>query len=400
VRLDALLFRCDYRPVWHRNHQSRRPANWSLKSRGIPPDNPSADDNYVAAIEPAPGSIRVEPTDFGSGTFSRRLNQPLATGIPQNERFMLMKKISVISGCYNEEGNLQEFYDRLIAVFKQLPGYTYEIIISDNCSSDRSREILRGIAAKDPQFKVILNANNFGHIRSPFNALLQATGDAVVALCSDLQEPPEMIGEFVKQWEAGYQVVCAVKPTSLENPLLFQIRRGYYMLLASCSDTPQIQNFTGFGLYDRKVINAVKKFNDPYPYFRGLISEIGFKRIEVPFQQAARRHGKTKNNLFTLYDLAMTGFVNHTKLPLRLAAFFGFLLAFLSLLVAIGYFIYKLLFWQTFSLGLAPMVIGLFFFSSVQLIFIGLLGEYIGAIWTQVKNKPLVIEEERINFDK
>jgi len=311
---------------------------------------------------------------------------------------MQIKKISVISSCYNEEGNLQEFYNRLIAAFAQLPGYTHEIIIADNCSPDRSREILREIAAKDPQFKVILNANNFGHIRSPFNALLQATGDAVVALCSDLQEPPELILEFVKQWEAGYQVVCGVKPQSRENPLMFQLRRLYYWLLASVTETPQIQNFTGFGLYDRKVIDAIKQFKDPYPYFRGLISEIGFKRTEVPFVQAARRHGKTKNNWFTLYDMAMTGFVNHTKLPLRLAAFAGFLVAVLSLLVAFGYFIYKLLFWQTFSLGLAPIVIGLFFFASVQLIFIGIIGEYIGAIWTQVKNRPLVIEEERINF--
>ena len=312
--------------------------------------------------------------------------------------FKKMKKISIISGCFNEEENLSEFYARLIAVFQQLPDYTYEIIIADNCSTDGSREILRTIAAEDPHFKVILNANNFGHIRSPFNALLQATGDAVVALCSDLQEPPEMILEFVKQWDAGYQVVCGVKPKSLENPLMFQVRRLYYRLLASCSETPQIQNFTGFGLYDRKVISAVKQFNDPYPYFRGLISEIGFRRTEVPYIQAARQHGKTKNTFFTLYDMAMTGFVNHTKLPLRLAAFTGFLIALLSLMVAFGYFIYKLLFWQTFSLGLAPIVIGLFFFSSVQLIFIGIIGEYIGAIWTQVKNKPLVIEEERINF--
>ncbi len=309
-----------------------------------------------------------------------------------------MKKISVISGCYNEEGNLQEFYDRIIAVFRQFPGYSYEIIIADNCSTDRSREILRAIAAKDPQFKVILNANNFGHIRSPYNAMLQATGDAVVALCSDLQEPPEMIADFVRQWEAGYQVVCGVKPRSRENPLMFLVRRFYYQLLASCSETAQIQNFTGFGLYDRKVIDAIKQFNEPYPYFRGLVSEIGFKRVEVPFVQDVRKHGKTKNNLFTLYDMAMLGFVNHTKLPLRLAAFAGFLLAFLSLLVAIGYFIYKLLYWKTFNLGLAPIVIGLFFFSSVQLIFIGVIGEYIGAIWTQVKNKPLVIEDERINF--
>jgi glycosyltransferase involved in cell wall biosynthesis len=310
-----------------------------------------------------------------------------------------MRAISVVSGCYNEEENLREFYARIVATFNQLPDYTYEIILADNCSTDRSRDVLREIASHDPQFKVILNANNFGHIRSPFNALLQATGDAIVVLCSDLQEPPEMIPEFVKQWEAGYQVVCGVKPKSRENPLMFQLRRFYYWLLASCSETPQIRNFTGFGLYDRKVINAVRQFHEPYPYFRGLISEIGFKRIEVPFVQAARKHGRTKNNLFTLYDMAMLGFVSHTKMPLRLAAFAGFFLALLSLLVAIGYFVYKLLFWQTFNLGLAPIVIGLFFFSSVQLIFIGVMGEYVGAIWTQVKNKPLVIEDERINFD-
>lgn len=309
-----------------------------------------------------------------------------------------MKTISVVSSCFNEEGNLQEFYDRIVATFRQLPGYAYEIVVADNCSTDRSREILREIASKDRQFKVILNAANFGHARSPFNAYMHATGDALVAIVSDLQEPPEMLLDFVRQWEAGYQVVCGVKPKSRENPLMFGVRRIYYKLLASCADTPQIQNFSGFGLYDRRVIDALKKFHEPYPYFRGLISEIGFQRIEVPFVQAARKRGKTTHTFFSLYDTAMTGFVNQTKLPLRLAAFVGFFLAFLSLLIAIGYFFYKLLYWQTFNLGLAPMVIGLFFFSSVQLIFIGIIGEYIGAVWTQVKNKPLVIEDERINF--
>ncbi len=311
-----------------------------------------------------------------------------------------MKKISVVSSCYNEEGNLKEFYARILDAFRQLPDYEYEIVVADNCSTDQSRDVLRGIAATDPQFKVILNAGNFGHIRSPFNALLQASGDAVVLLCSDLQEPPELILDFVRKWEDGYQVVCGVKPKSRENPLMFQVRRFYYWLLTRFSDTPQIRNFTGFGLYDRKVIEAIRKFNEPYPYLRGLVAEIGFKRVEVPFIQAARKHGKTKNNFFTLYDIAMTGFVNHTKLPLRLAVFCGFILAALSLLSAAGYLCAKLLFWDTFSLGLAPLVVGLFFFSAVQLIFIGIIGEYIGAIWTQVKNKPLVIEEERINFDK
>jgi len=309
-----------------------------------------------------------------------------------------MQTISVVSSCYNEEGNLREFYARIVAVFAQLGRYDYEIIIADNCSTDGSRAILREIAATDKRFKVILNANNFGHIRSPFNAMRQATGDAVVMLCSDLQDPPEMIATFVALWEAGHKVVCGVKPKSEENPLMFQVRRLYYRLLAQCSEVPQIQNFTGFGLYDRQVIAAIKQFNEPYPYFRGLISEIGFSPVEVPFTQSARRHGKTKNNFFTLYDMAMTGFVNHTKLPLRLAAFSGFLLAFLSLLVAFGYFVYKLMYWNTFTVGIAPLVIGMFLFASVQLIFIGVIGEYIGAIWTQVKNKPLVIESERINF--
>jgi glycosyltransferase involved in cell wall biosynthesis len=270
--------------------------------------------------------------------------------------------------------------------------------MADNCSTDNTRSVIREIASKDKRFKAILNANNFGHIRSPYNGILQASGDAVVVICSDLQEPPELIETFIQKWEEGYLVVCGVKPKSKENPLMFLLRRIYYRLLASCSEIHQIQNFTGFGLYDRKVIDAVKKFHEPYPYFRGMISEIGFKRTEVPFIQAARKHGKTKNNFFTLYDTAMTGFVNHTKLPLRLAAFMGFVVAGLSMIAALVYFIYKLLYWDQFNVGLAPLVIGVFFFSSVQLIFIGIIGEYIGAIWTQVKNKPLVIEEERINF--
>ncbi|MCK9391029.1 MAG: glycosyltransferase family 2 protein [Syntrophales bacterium] len=311
-----------------------------------------------------------------------------------------MKKISIASYCYNEEVNLREFYRRCRAVLDKLSHYDYEIIMADNCSTDGSREILRELAAQDKKFKVILNSNNFGHIRSPVNGFLQASGDAVVGICSDLQEPPEMIPDFIREWEAGAKVVCAVKPHSKENFLIFAVRRFYYWLLAKFSEMPQIHNFTGFGLYDRQFMEAIRKFHDPYPYFRGLVSEIGFKRVEIPFVQEKRKHGKTKNNFFILYDMAMTGFVNHTKMPLRLAAFTGFCLAGISLVIAIGYLIYKLIFWQTFTLGLAPLVIGLFFFSAVQLIFIGIIGEYIGAIYTQVKNKPLVIEEERINFDQ
>jgi glycosyltransferase involved in cell wall biosynthesis len=311
-----------------------------------------------------------------------------------------MKKISIASYCYNEKDNLREFYRRCRSVLDQLPQYDYEIIMADNCSTDGSREILRELAAQDKKFKVILNSNNFGHTRSPMNGFLQATGDAVVGICSDLQEPPEFILDLLREWEKGAKVVCAVKTDSRENAVMFAVRRFYYWLLGKFSEAPQIRNFTGFGLYDRKFMEAIRKFHDPYPYFRGLVSEIGFKRVEIPFVQEKRKYGETKNNFFTLYDMAMTGFVNHTKVPLRLAAFAGFCLAGLSLLVALGYLIYKLIYWQTFTLGLAPLVIGLFFFSAVQLIFIGIIGEYVGAVYTQVKNKPLVIEEERINFDE
>ena len=311
-----------------------------------------------------------------------------------------LKKISIVAGCYNEKDNLQELYDRLIKVFQQLPQYDYEIIIADNYSTDGSRNILRRIAAQDKKFKVIFNSKNFGQVRSPYNALLQASGNAVVAMCSDLQNPPELIPDMIRQWEAGYQVVMAVKPKSHEIILMTLIRKCYYRMLAQISDSDDIiQNFTGFGLYDRKFMDGLKKYHDPYPYFRGLVSEIGFKRTAVEYVHEKRKHGRSKNNFLNLYDIAMTGFVNHTKLPLRLASFIGFTVAIINILIALCYFIYKLLYWQNFQLGIAPLVIGIFFFGGVQLLFLGIIGEYIGAIYTQVKNKPLVIEEERINFD-
>lgn len=310
------------------------------------------------------------------------------------------KKISIVSGCFNEESNLREFYDHIVKVMTGFPQYSYDIIVADNCSTDGSRDILRQIASCDKSFKVIFNANNFGPIRSGYNAFLQASGDAVVLMSSDLQDPPELIADFIRKWEEGYQVVAAIKNRSKENPLLFIFRRFYYWLLSKFSDTDHIiQNFTGFGLYDRKVMNALKRYHDPNPYFRGFISEIGFRRTEIEFVQPQRKHGQSKHNFFTLYDVAMSGFVNHSKLPLRLATFSGFCLAGISLLIALAYFIYKLLYWETFSLGLAPLVIGLFFFSAVQLIFIGIIGEYVGAIMTQVKNHPLVIEDEKLNFE-
>jgi glycosyltransferase involved in cell wall biosynthesis len=311
------------------------------------------------------------------------------------------KKISIVTGCLNEEGNLREYYERVLKVLSNFPQFRYEIIIADNCSTDRSREILREIAAADRNFKVIFNSNNFGPVRSGHNAFLQATGDAVVLMSSDLQDPPELIADFIRKWEEGYPVVAAVKPLSKEAPLVAVLRRAYYWLLAKVSDGNLIiQNFTGFGLYDRKFMTAVKKYKDPMPYFRGFVSEIGFRRAEIEFVQPPRKHGRSKHNFFSLYNMAMTGFVNHSKLPLRLATFFGFCLAAVNLVVAFVYLIYKLLFWDNFKVGLAPLVIGLFFFAAVQLIFTGILGEYIGGILTQVKDHPLAIEDEKINFDE
>lgn len=310
------------------------------------------------------------------------------------------KKISIVSTCYNEKDNLQEFYDRIMKVLADFPQYSYEIIIADNCSTDGSREELRRIATQDKNFKIIFNANNVGPNRSGFNSLLNASGDAAIPMSSDLQDPPELISQFIQKWESGYKVVVGIKRQSQENPVMFTFRSFFYWLLSKFSDSDYvIPHFTGFGLYDKQFLNAIKLYNEPLPYLRGLVSKIGLSRAEIEFIQPLRKHGRSKNNFFTLYSTAMTGFVNHSKLPLRLATFFGFCLALISLLIALGYLIYKLMFWNTFNLGMAPVVIGLFFFSAIQLIFIGIIGEYIGAILTQVKNDPLVIEEEKINFD-
>ncbi|MBE6356199.1 MAG: glycosyltransferase family 2 protein [Lentisphaerae bacterium] len=314
---------------------------------------------------------------------------------------MSRKSISIVSGCFNEKDNIRELYERIKSVMTNFPEYDWNLTLGDNCSTDGTREIIRELAAKDKRVRAIFNSNNFGHIRSPMNVFIQADADAVITLCSDLQDPPELIADMIRQWEQGNKVVIAVRQKTECGFLMEFFRRCYYSLLKKMAPEEKlISGFTGFGLYDRCFMDALKKYKDPYPYFRGIVSEIGFKRAELPFVQPKRKHGETKNNFFTLYDMAMTGFVNHTKLPLRLAVFSGFFIAFLSLLTALGYFIYKLCNWNSFQVGMAPLVIGLFFFSAIQLIFIGVLGEYIGAIYTQVKNKPLVIEEERINFDE
>jgi glycosyltransferase involved in cell wall biosynthesis len=309
-----------------------------------------------------------------------------------------MPRVTVVSPCYNEEGNVEELFQRVEAVFASLPGYQFDYIFIDNASKDRTVEVLKAMAKNDQRVKIIVNSRNFGHIRSPYYGLLQGTGEAVIYLASDLQDPPELIPDFIKKWEEGYKVVWAVKAQSHETPLMFLTRKLYYEMISKLSEIELVKNATGFGLYDQRVIEILREIDDPYPYARGLISEIGFEVAKIPFVQPRRKRGITKNNFYTLYDIAMLGITNHSKVPLRLATMAGFCLSFLSLLVAMGYLVAKLIFWETFTLGLAPLIIGIFFFSSVQLFFIGILGEYIGSIYTQVLKRPLVVEKERVNF--
>lgn len=309
------------------------------------------------------------------------------------------KTISIITPCYNEEENVQELYDRVRAAMQQVGRYRYEHIFIDNSSRDKTVPILKRIASRDHNVKVIVNARNFGHIRSPHHAFLQTQGDAVIGLVADLQDPPELIPEMIAKWEEGYAMVLCLKTTSQENAGMFWIRTLYYRLVSRLSSIETFDNFTGFGLYDRKVVDAVRSFPDVYPYFRGMIAEIGLPHYEIPFNQPRRKRGITKNNFYTLYDMAMLGITNLSKVPLRIVTFFGFVAGALSVLAGFAYLIYKLVFWNNFSVGIAPLVIGLFFLGSVQLVSMGILGEYIGAIHTQVLKRPHVIERERINFE-
>jgi glycosyltransferase involved in cell wall biosynthesis len=310
------------------------------------------------------------------------------------------KLISIVTPCYNEEGNVEELYRQIQEVVKAIPHYRFEHIFIDNASTDTTVQKIKAIAQTDKSVKLIVNNRNFGHIRSPYYGILQAKGDAVILMASDLQDPPYMIPKFIEQWEAGFKVVKAVKTQSKESVIMFAIRKAFYNFINRLSDIKLTKNFTGTGLYDQKVIAALREIKDPYPYFRGLISELGFEFAVVEFTQPTRKRGISKNNFYTLYDIAMLGITNHSKIPLRLAIFFGFLLSGLSLLTAIAYLVLKIIFWDYFQLGTAPMIIAIFFFSSVQLFFIGILGEYIGSIHTQVMNRPLVVEKERVNFEE
>lgn len=312
-----------------------------------------------------------------------------------------MKTISIVTPCYNEQDNVVELCGRIRQAMAQLPAYRYEHVLIDNCSTDRTVEVLRGLVREDRNIRVIVNARDFGPMRSHMHAMLQASGDAVIMMASDLQDPPEMIGEFVRLWEQGTPMVLAIKTASEENRLMFLIRKAYYKLIRSLASMQTMENFTGFGLYDRRVVEIVRSFKDPYPYFRGIISEIGLPFAEITFKQPRRLRGISKfSSFYKLYDVAMIAVTNLSRIPLRAVTFLGFFSSFLSLLAAISYLCYKLIFWFSFSVGIAPIVIGLFFFGSVQLLALGIIGEYLGSVHTYVQNRPLVVERERINFDR
>jgi glycosyltransferase involved in cell wall biosynthesis len=310
-----------------------------------------------------------------------------------------MKSVTILTPCFNEEENVDEVYRRVREQFVAMGRYRYEHIFIDNFSSDRTVEILKGIAAKDHNVKIIANARNFGHIRSPMHAFLQARGDAVIGIVADLQDPPELIPELIAKWEEGFPMVLCIKRATEERGPKALARRKYYDWVERLSSTKTYPNFTGFGLYDRIVVEAVRAFDDPYPYFRGMIAEIGLPHAEIHYDQPLRQHGVTKNNFYALYDIAMLGVTNLSKVPLRVVTWLGFGCSALSLLVGCAYLVYKLLFWNRFSAGAAPLVIGLFFLGSVQLLAMGILGEYIGSIQTQVRKRPYVIERERVNFE-
>ncbi|MBO5082294.1 MAG: glycosyltransferase [Lachnospiraceae bacterium] len=311
-----------------------------------------------------------------------------------------MKKISVLIPCYNEVENVGPMSEAVIGILEgELSQYDYELVFIDNCSTDGTRDKLEEICAKNRKVKAIFNVTNFGQFNSPFYGMCQTTGDCTISMCCDFQDPVEMLPQFVKEWENGYKIVSAIKTSSKENPFIRFLRTIYYKMIRNMSDVKMIEHFTGFGLYDRTFIELLKQLDDPMPFLRGIVAEYGFSRKEIEYQQAKRRAGKTKNNFYTLYDAAMLSVTSYTKVGLRLATILGFISSGVSLLIALVYLILKLVNWDNFQAGYAPMIIGVYVLGSIQLFFIGLLGEYILNINSRVIHRPLVVEEKRINFD-
>lgn len=310
-----------------------------------------------------------------------------------------MRHISIMTPCYNEEGNVNRMYTAVKQEFSTLPQYTYEHIFIDNYSTDGTRQILRKLAKDDKNVKIILNTRNFGPNRSGSYGMLQATGDALICIVCDMQDPPEMIPTFLAKWEQGYKVIMGQKTKSKENFLMFQIRKLYYRIMECLSETPHYRNVTGYGLYDKEVLETIRWMDDPDPYIRGVISDLGYKQCLIPYTQQVRTYGKSSYNFNRYFDFAITGMTHVSKKPIRIATILGFTMSGISFIIALVYLILKLVFWHRFSIGTAPILIGMFFLGSIQLAFIGVIGEYVSAILTRVTRRPLVIEEERINFD-
>ena len=307
--------------------------------------------------------------------------------------------LSIVTPCYNEEENVNELYTRIKAAIAGQTKYEFELIFIDNHSQDGTVAKLKKMAESDQMVKIIVNTRNFGHIRSPYYGIIQSRGVATIYLASDLQDPPELIPEFIRYWEEGYKLVMAIKPVSKGVAWIHALRKAYYRFLDEISSIPLVGDSTGFGLYDREVLDHLRQIDDPYPFLRGLICELGYEIKTIPFAQPRRMRGISKNNFYSLYDIAMLGIISHSKVPIRIAAFAGFALGTISMLVAIVFLVLKLIFWESFPLGIAPVIIGLFFLFGVQLMFIGILGEYIGSIHTYLQRRPVVVEKERINFD-
>ena len=311
---------------------------------------------------------------------------------------MAKKTVSIMIPCYNEEENIVAITDAVVRQMEQLPRYDYEVVVIDNCSTDNTRPLLREICAKNKKIKAIFNVKNFGQFNSPYYGLCQTSGDCVIPICADFQDPVEMIPEFLKYWEEGYQIVCGVKKSSKERKIMYKLRSLYYKLIKKFSAVDQIEHFTGFGLYDKSFIEVLRQLKDPTPFIRGIVAELGGRRKEVPYEQPLRRAGKTHNNWYTLYDAAMLSVTSYTKVGMRVAVFGGLIMAFLSLLVGLVYLVMKLIYWDRFDAGQAPTVIIVSLMCSILLAFMGFLGEYISAINMRMMHRPLVVEEERINF--
>ncbi len=311
-----------------------------------------------------------------------------------------MKTISIVIPCYNEEENVEVMADSLRQLFqKELSHYQYEILFIDNDSQDTTREKIRRLCAEDKGIKGIFNAKNFGQFNSPYYGMLQSSGDCTVLMAADFQEPVEMVPKFVKEWENGYKIVAGVKTTSKENKFMYWLRGCYYKMIKRLSDVEQIEQFTGFGLYDARFIQVLRDLDDPTPFLRGIVAELGFRRKEIPYEQQLRRAGKTSNNFYRLYDAAMLSVTSYTKVGLRLATFIGGFSCIISMIVGFVYLIMKLIWWYRFPAGVAPMLVGMLFLGSVQVFFIGMVGEYVLSINQRVMRRPLVVEEERLNFE-